>query len=120
MTAREHLAALVSASPPDALLSVPAQWLREVLDGPDSVPAESGPVDLTVGEFGARFGRSASTARAWCELGKVPGAWKFGREWRIPTASLQAFRQQQGAPAPDTARPTGGDLDDWRKRRAVR
>jgi hypothetical protein len=32
VTSREHLQALVEASPADALLTVPAAWLRDVLD----------------------------------------------------------------------------------------
>jgi hypothetical protein len=120
MTPAARLAALLAELPDDAML--PVQWVRAQLaaEGPASVAADTLPHDLSVKEFGAVFGRSASTARLWCEEGKIPGAWQLnGRTWRIPPASVDLFRESQraGTSAPAIPpRPTTGRLDDWRNR----
>jgi hypothetical protein len=121
MTPAARLAALLAELPADALL--PVGYLREQL-GEEALQAAANDAgaalarDLTVKEFGACFGKSASTARLWCEQGRVGGAWKLnGREWRIPAGSVEQFRQAQGAPAPEAARPAAGHLSDWRHAR---
>jgi hypothetical protein len=118
MTPGARLLAQLQALPPDALL--PVAWLLEQLAEEASGPVPAAPLscDLTVTEFGSRFGRKGSTVRLWCEKGRVPGAFKLReREWRIPAASVELFRQAQGAPAADPPKPTSGDLGDWRRRR---
>ena len=122
MTPGARLAALLEELPDGAML--PASWIRERLaeeprEAGASGPGDTLPCDLTVKQLGAAFGKSASTARLWCERGQVPGAWKLnGREWRIPAASVELYRRAQGAPA-TVARPSAGELSDWRKRRKV-
>lgn len=121
MNPSARLAALLEQLSPDAML--PARWILEQLaEEPlqTSGNEAAAPLarDLTVKEFGACFGKSASTARLWCEQGSVAGAWKLnGREWRIPLASVERFREAQGAPPPDTTRPARGSLGDWRRQR---
>jgi excisionase family DNA binding protein len=52
--------------------------------------------DLTVSELAARFHRSASTVRDWCEHGRFEGAYKLnGRDWRIPQVGVDAFLAEQ-------------------------
>ena len=121
MTPGARLAALLEELPGDALL--PASWIRERLaeEQPEGASlAVNGPLarDLTVKQFGACLGRSASTARLWCERGQVVGAWKLnGREWRIPTGSLELFRTAQGAATREAKQPTPGSISDWRNRK---
>jgi hypothetical protein len=115
------LAALLADLPDGTLL--PVGWLRaqlatEPAEGATAATGDTPRPDLTPAQFGALLGRSASTARLWCEAGKVPGAWKLaGRSWRIPAASVDWFRESHGAPAPGSTRPTAGDLSDWQSRK---
>ncbi len=120
MTSRDHLRALVDASPVGALLTVPRDWLCDVLSsaGADAAPAIVEAADLTVAEFGRLFTRTPSTVRLWCEQGKIPGAWKLsGKQWRIPRQSIEQFRQKQGAPPSAAVPPSTGDIGDWRRRK---
>ena len=43
---------------------------------------------LTVEQVAELVGLQPSTIRLWCAKGRFPGAFKIGREWRIPYASL--------------------------------
>jgi excisionase family DNA binding protein len=57
---------------------------------------EATPVDFTVAELAARFHRSRSTVRDWCEHGRFDGAYKLNRrDWRIPRAAVDAFLADQ-------------------------
>src|SRR2546425_4544983 len=59
------------------------------------------PPDFTVVELAARFHRSASTVRDWCEHGRFEGAYKLnGRDWRIPVTALDAFLAEQRGETP--------------------
>jgi Helix-turn-helix domain len=97
----EELRALLARLPVDGAL--PVGWVREQLDalGPEPIPA--GTVDLTAGDLARRWQRGASTVRTLCETKQLEGAYKFGREWRIPRATVeryeQAQREGQGEPA---------------------
>jgi excisionase family DNA binding protein len=44
--------------------------------------------DLSDLEVARALGKSVRTVQRWCESGKLPGAYKAGRSWRIPRASL--------------------------------
>jgi hypothetical protein len=115
LTLREVLATL----PASALL--PASWVLAQLDAQSSVRTAVDAPDLDVTAFGRLLGRSPATVRAWCERGLVPGAFRLPGDrrpgaWRIPAASLIAFREQQTPrrPAPPTR---GADLGAWRRLR---
>lgn len=52
--------------------------------------------DLTDGEAAGLLGKHPRTIQRWCQAGKLPGAYKAGRSWRIPRAAL---RQAKLGPA---------------------
>jgi hypothetical protein len=65
--------------------------------------------EFRVTELAARFHRSASTIRNWCEHARFEGAYKLnGRDWRIPQAAVDAFLARQRGETP------GGQLGAWR------
>lgn len=97
------LRALAESLPPDTPVPVPAGMLRELLES--ALPmGNNAAADPTVEEIGARYGRAPSTIRGWCEARRFPRAYKLhDREWRIPTAALEAFdgaQRQRHAGAP--------------------
>jgi hypothetical protein len=110
-TPRDALERLVADVPAGAQVTVPADWIRELLATRPVRAVAS--VDLTVGDVARLFARQPSTIRGWCEQGRLPGAYRLRqREWRIPPAALDAL---QGRPA-RTPRADGGviDLSGWR------
>jgi excisionase family DNA binding protein len=123
MTSRDALRALVDASPADAVLSVPATWLVELLadrPAPGRGEPAAAAVDHTVQQVADQFNRGASTIRTWCETGALPGAYRFnGREWRIPASAIDAMQREQAKrhATPRTAsRPARpADVSSWRK-----
>jgi hypothetical protein len=120
-----RLRALAEALPAGTVVPVPREWLLDLLEGgtayTDPSPGPP-PVDLTVADLAARFGRSPSTVRGWLERGMIAGAYRFqGREWRVPAASLVTFEADQRSPR--TPRMISGtdhrrgtvDLSAWRR-----
>jgi hypothetical protein len=125
---RAHLRALVDAVAADAVLSVPATWLRELLGAPcgqSAAPptAHNRPADFTVNDLAMRFGRKPCTVRLWVERGMFSGAYRLhGREWRIPAAALAQFEEnaRRGVTNHATSHIRPGPrstprLSDWRK-----
>jgi len=111
------LRTLAEALPPGQPVPVPREWLLDLLatGGPAPAPALIG--DLTCTTAGAILGRHASTVRAMCERGELPGAYRqHGREWRIPAGAVESYRAAQRLPR--AARP-GADapanLGRWRR-----
>lgn len=105
---RHALRALAQAFPDGAVVSVPKEWLLELLgEADDGAQLE---IDLTVSQVAQRFSRRPSTVRGWCEAHLLPGAYRNrGREWRIPVAALVEFQERE--------RRSGGQrrsLADWR------
>jgi excisionase family DNA binding protein len=45
--------------------------------------------DLTDIELARRLGKHPRTVQRWCKAGKLPGAYKAGRSWRIPRRSVR-------------------------------
>jgi excisionase family DNA binding protein len=43
----------------------------------------------SVDEVAKLLGFHPDTVRLWCREGKLPGARKFGRDWRIPRSALE-------------------------------
>ncbi len=120
MTVRDHLRALAEALPAGAAVSVPRDWLLELLEGSGGLQtsAKSPLADLTVAELAQLFGRKPSSVRGWLETGLLEGYKLNGREWRVTLAAVEAFqaRQRDGKRSEGSAsgdRPAGG-LGDWR------
>src|SRR4051812_42516508 len=83
---------LAKALPAGTPVPVPQGVLIELLEESDYQMHPAGEAaDPTVETIAARYGRAASTVRGWCEAGRFPGAYKLGREWRIPAAGVSAF-----------------------------
>jgi excisionase family DNA binding protein len=92
-TNRAALHAFATALPVGYPITLPRDWVLDLLDGAE-VPSVTSP-DLTVEEVAKRFGRAPSTVRSWILAGHVR-AYRFrGRELRIPHASLDAFETDQ-------------------------
>lgn len=49
------------------------------------------PEVLTVDEAAARFRVHPRTVRRLCNRGELPGAFRVGRQWRIPSAAADAL-----------------------------
>lgn len=115
MTA-ERLARLLGKLPPDALL--PAGWVLEQLEG---APADDDdPVmDLSVEQAAEALAKAPSTIRGYCSGGLLPGAYKVGRSWRIPRASLRRYGEKspEGELAATLGRSQRVNLSSWRQLR---
>jgi excisionase family DNA binding protein len=104
VTIADRLRQLAEALPPGGSLTLTRVGLLE-LAGADASQAdqEVTPADFTVAELAARFHRSGSTVRDWCERGRFGGAYKLnGRDWRIPQAGVNTFLAEQRGESPDT------------------
>jgi hypothetical protein len=122
VTLRSQLEALVSAVPPDTMVS--ARWLKELLaaeaDAGGSVAIHAN-VDLTVTQLASRFGKGTSTIRTWLERGDFPGAYRLhAREWRVPPSSVEAMQSEQSkrhraSPSRTSSPSRPADLSAWRK-----
>ncbi len=102
MNVADRLRQLAERLPPGGSLTLTRAGLLELagVDG-DQADEETMPVDFTVAQLAARFHRSASTIRDWCEHGRFEGAYKLnGRDWRIPQAGVSAFLAQQRGERP--------------------
>jgi excisionase family DNA binding protein len=109
MTLLDRLRALVDALPPGGSVTFTREWLAGELQGAAAAPDN---VDLTIAQVAARLGRAHSTVRGWLERGELAGYRFRGREWRIPSAALDAFvARERGAPDQPAARAAIGD---WR------
>ncbi len=102
MSLADRLRELAERLPPGGSLTLTRDGLLSLVasEGGQADQATA-PADLTVAELAARFHRSASTVRDWCEHGRFEGAYKLnGRDWRIPVTGLDAFlaEQRRGGP----------------------
>lgn len=50
--------------------------------------------DLSDREVAEALRKSVRTVQRWCAAGKLPGAYKSGRSWRIPRASLDVAHRE--------------------------
>jgi excisionase family DNA binding protein len=92
-TDRTTLRAFAAALPPGHPITLPREWLLDLLDGA-AVPSSTLP-DLTVVEVAERYGRKPATVRGWICTGQLR-AYKFqGRELRVPPDALEAFEAAQ-------------------------
>lgn len=123
MSLTDALRVLVAAAPDEAMVSVPASWLRQLLDGEGDLDSTGDEIraDLTVAEVAAIFDRHPNTIRGWIAQGVLAGYRLNNREWRIPRQAVEDFqrRQRLGEDAPTSAlgkaRPK--KLGDWRRHR---
>src|SRR2546426_7588935 len=102
MTLADRLRELAERLPPGGSLTLTRDGLLNLaaLDGGQADEAAV-PPDFTVVELAARFHRSASTVRDWCEHGRFEGAYKLnGRDWRIPQAAVDTFLGEQRRKGP--------------------
>ena len=117
MSLTDRLRAMVEHMPPDASVTLSAEWLRNQLAQEGDAPG-MGRL-LTLEEAGEIVGRSPGTIRTWANSGQLEGAFKLqNRSWRVPEKALQSFieRQQAGKHEPPTVRNSGSvDLGAWRK-----
>ncbi len=110
MSLANRLRELAERLPPGVSLTLTRDGLLGLAtehDNDPERPAARG--DFTIAELAARFHRSASTIRDWCEHARFEGAYKLnGRDWRIPQAAVDAFVARQRGETP------GGQLGAWR------
>ncbi len=102
MNLNDRLRELAERLPPGGSLTLTRAGLLELaaVDGGQADQVAPQP-DFTVAELAARFHRSASTIRDWCECGRFEGAYKLnGRDWRISQAAVDAFLAQQRGESP--------------------
>ena len=105
MSLADRLRALAERLPPGGSLTLTKDGLLNLAasDGGQADQAAV-PADFTVAELAARFHRSASTVRDWCEHGRFEGAYKLnGRDWRIPQATVDTFLGEQRSKGPVAA-----------------
>lgn len=113
MTLRSRLEDLVEGLPPGSSVTVPADWLRSLLE--HEPPVEQRERLYTVSELAERYGRAESTVREWLAAGEFSGSFKVRGSWRVPAERVATFESARKKALGD-ARPP--DLARWRKRRA--
>jgi hypothetical protein len=97
MNAADRLRELAERLPPGSSLTLTREGLLELAAVKEGDTGEAAAqAEFTVATLAARFHRSASTVREWCEHGRFEGAYKLnGRDWRIPVPALGAFLAEQ-------------------------
>jgi len=124
MSLRTQLQAMVDGMPPGSSVSLPVDWLQSLLEQEVKRVGDMPDDLLTLEEVGKRLGRAVSTARSWCNSGKIPGAFRLhGKDWRIPTKALQELIESQSraeqAPKGIPSHP-GAELASWRRLRPAK
>ena len=114
----DELRTLYESMPPGSAINLPREGIGELLDELTQPDGDAVAVsDLTLSEVADRVGRASSTVRGWCSRGLLTGAYRLnGRDWRIPTAALDAFLRAQGTrqAAASEGSSGGTDLSAWR------
>jgi len=88
----DRLRELAERLPSGASLTLTREGLLGLATKHDDPDQPLGRPDFTIAELAARFYRSPSTVRGWCERGRFEGAYKLnGRDWRIPPGGVDAF-----------------------------
>jgi hypothetical protein len=117
MSLRHQLATVIEGMPDGGAVTLPVNWLRQVLetDAESDLPVNS-VADMSVIEVAEALNRSPATIRGWCSAGEVPGAYKLkGREWRVPLWGLREFLDGQGnRPGSAVRRRREANLGAWR------
>ena len=113
MSGADRLRELAERLPPGSSVTLTRDGLLDLAADRDLGPSAA-QGEFTVTELAARFHRSPSTIRDWCEHGRFEGAYKLNeRDWRISQAAVDAFlaRQRDG-------HRTEPSLGSWRRLRA--
>jgi|SRR3989442_9567459 len=103
MSLAERLRELAERLPSGGSLTLTRDGLLTLAasDGDQADQAVAPQADFTVAELAARFHRSASTVRDWCEHGRFESAYKLnGRDWRVSQAAVDLFLAQQRRQGP--------------------
>jgi len=103
----DRLRKLAEAVPEGGAVIVPRDWLDSELQ---ELMSELGSGDeLTVAQVAASLNRPESTIRDWLFSGRLTGAYKRGKVWRVPRTALEKGRLGR-APHDELAR-----LNAWRR-----
>jgi hypothetical protein len=117
MSVYKRLASMVENMPPGSSVTLPVDWLRELLETEGE--GENPDTLLTLGDLAGRMNRAPGTVRTWCNQGLLPGSFKLrNRSWRIPAGALQDFLkgEQKGENRwKGTRGHRDGDLASWRR-----
>ena len=101
-----RLRRLAEAVPAGGAVIVPRDWLDAELQALSSGLEDGN--DLTVAQVAESLNRPESTILHWLDSGRLTGAYKRGKVWRVPPAALEKRRPGR-APADEPAR-----LNAWR------
>lgn len=123
----ERMRRMLDGMPEEGQITLPVcllrAWLEDetMLEDATANGASMPHPGFTVAQVAAHIGREESTIRGWVGAGRFPGAFKLGREWRIPREDLADALNSCGDNEAGRAREpeiTGrGDLAAWRKER---
>ncbi len=101
MSVGDRLRELAERLPPGGSLTLTREGLLELAADEGQTEQRAARADFTVAELAARFHRSPSTVRDWCEHARFEGAYKLnGRDWRIPQAAVDTFLVEQRGEKP--------------------
>jgi excisionase family DNA binding protein len=101
MSVGDRLRELAERLPPGGSLTLTREGLLELAADEGQTEQRAARADFTVAELAARFHRSPSTVRDWCEHARFEGAYKLnGRDWRIPQAAVDTFLAEQRGEKP--------------------
>ena len=98
---------LAEAVPAGGAVIVPRDWLDSELQALSSELVDGD--ELTVAQVAASLNRPESTIRDWLDSGRLSGAYKRGKVWRVPRTALNKGRLGR-APQDELAR-----LNAWRR-----
>ena len=115
----DDLHTLLDSMPAGSAITLTRADIEELLDELTPPDVDAPEVsDLTLADVADRVGRAQSTVRGWCTRGLLTGAYRLnGRDWRVPSAALDAFLEAQRTHRQTPSKgPSGGitDLSAWR------
>src|SRR5437879_848682 len=103
----DRLRKLAEAVPVGGAVIVPRDWLEVQLQTLSWEPVDGN--DLTVAQVAELLNRPESTIRDWLDSGRLAGAYKRGRVWRVPRTAINKGKLGR-APQDELAR-----LNAWRR-----
>lgn len=108
-----RLRLLAEALPPDGCVTFSrADLERLVGDRQEEEPAAAILADLTVEEIAEELSKAESTVRGW--IPRIEGAYKLGREWRVPRPAFRAWLDSKGEGKANNRSAGPVDLGSWR------